>query len=160
MNTLWSTLSLRIVVNLRSFIPALLTAHATQSHKLCLCVYTMLMCGWQIYSCCFLYCSSEWLCYTDAEREGRLVPIIVGAIIGFLMMVIFFAYLAAFCKRKCAERRAKNAYVSLGSEMWQLRVLFGHCCCMLCSWHCFCFCYVIAILCGVLSVMDKASPHH
>lgn len=70
-----------------------------------------------MYSCCFSYCVSEWLCYTDAVEEGRLVPIIVGAILGFLMVVIFFAYLAAFTKRKCAERRSQSTYVALGNDM-------------------------------------------
>lgn len=70
-----------------------------------------------MYSCCFSYCVLEWLCYTDAVEEGRLVPIVVGAILGFLMVVIFFAYLAAFTKRKCAERRSQSTYVALGNDM-------------------------------------------
>ena len=69
------------------------------------------------YSCCLSYSPSEWLCYTDAEKEGRLVPIIVGAIIGFLMVVIFFAYMAACSKRKCAECRSRKTYVALGNDM-------------------------------------------
>ena len=110
-----------IVVNIiKKLHPSLLTTHATQAHSLCLCICVhMHMYNVQVtYSCCLSYSPSEWLCYTDAEKEGRLVPIIVGAIIGFLMVVIFFAYMAAFSKRKCAERRSHKTYVALGNDMW------------------------------------------
>lgn len=122
------------------------TCHTiTQTMSMYVC--TMHMYRWQIFSCCFLYCSSEWLCYTDAEREGRLVPIIVGAIIGFLMMVVFFAYMAAFSKRKCAERRAKNAYVRLGNDIdsWESCLDIVAACCVLdsVSFSVMSFCYSV-----------------
>ena len=60
--------------------------------------------------------TTEWLCTADAENEGKIVPIVVGAVIAFLMLSIFIIYVVVYTKRKISERRSRQAYVTLSSD--------------------------------------------
>ena len=44
------------------------------------------------------------------------MPIVVGAVIGFLMVLIFMIYLIAYVRRKIQDKRLAS-YVPLSNEM-------------------------------------------
>lgn len=60
--------------------------------------------------------ATKWLCYKDAQEEGKIVPIVVGAVIAFLMLTIFVVYVIFYAKRKVSERRARRSYVTLSND--------------------------------------------